>query len=212
MKATLTALTALLAMTVAPPPAITGETPKKCDGHEVTISGTDGDDLILGTEDVDVIWGGEGDDVINGMGGIDRICGGPGNDRLTGPGSLMGPGDPWERLLGGKGRDTAFFAGATNSVSAYLRRRGLKRGGVFKSSGLGGGRLIGIENLEGTPFDDALHGDSGANRLWGETGDDTLNGRDGNDRLSGGAGEDTADGGGGTDRCDDVEHRSRCEK
>lgn len=201
-----------MALGVALTPTVSRATPEQCDGHDVTISGTDGDNLIEGTEEADVISGGPGNDVINGRGGIDRICGGPGNDRLTGPGSQAGPGDPYERLLGGRGRDTAFFAGATNGVVAYLRRRGTNHEGVFKSAGLGGGRLIDIENLEGTLFDDSLHGDSGANDLWGGAGDDTLKGRDGNDRLSGGPGEDTADGGGGTDRCDDVEQRSRCEK
>lgn len=211
MRRQLIALAAVTVLGVGVSPTITRATPEQCDGHDVTISGTDGDDVILGTEEADVISGGPGNDVINGRGGIDRICGGPGNDRLTGPGSLMGPGDPWERLLGGQGRDTAFFAGATNGVNAYLRRRGFKRGGLFKSRGLGAGRLIGFENLRGTPFPDSLHGDLHGNRLWGRGGDDNLEGRDGNDRLSGGDGEDTANGGGGTDACTSVEHRSNCE-
>ena len=211
MSRRLIAIAALWALAIQLSPTITRATPHQCHGHDATISGTDADDTIIGTEDDDVIWGGAGNDLINGLGGIDRLCGGPGNDRLTGPGSLMGSGDPWERLLGGQGRDTAFFAGATSLVNAYLSRRGFKRGGVFKSHGLGTGRLIGMENLEGTPFNDLLHGDSGANTLWGRLGDDTLKGRDGNDRLDGGAGEDAADGGSGTDRCIDSEQTSGCE-
>ncbi len=211
MTPRLIALAALIGLATWLPPPITKAAPERCDGHKATISGTNADDVIDGTEEADVIWGGAGDDVINGLGGIDRICGGQGNDRLTGPGSLMGPDDTWERLLGGRGRDTAFFAGATNGVNAYLSRRGLKRGGVFKSSGLGAGRLIGIENLRGTAYDDSLHGDSASNKLRGRGAGDILEGRDGKDRLRGGAGEDTADGGDGEDRCIDVEHRSRCE-
>ncbi|MGH2755268.1 MAG: calcium-binding protein [Actinomycetota bacterium] len=181
----------------------------KCDGHEVTIMGTADDDTIDGTEEVDVIWGGPGNDVINGRGGNDRLCGGSGNDRLAGGGTSLE--DPHDRLFGGRGADTAFFAGAEGSVNAYIYRRGFDGGGVAKAQGVGMNRLFGIENLRGTAYDDSLHGDSGANRLWGREGDDALKGRGGNDRLMGGEGQDTVDGGGGKDHCLDAESTSNCE-
>src|SRR4051812_37144361 len=62
-----------------------------CDGQPVTITGTDGDDVIDGTPGPDVIAALAGQDVIRGHGGDYTICGGddvdvlrggPGNDRL----------------------------------------------------------------------------------------------------------------------------------
>ena len=75
--------------------------------------------------------------------------------------------------------------------------------------------LVGIENLLGGAFNDALSGDAAANDLYGGRGADNLNGLGGNDRvygqdgddlvfgqagndlLEGGAGNDTLDGGEG---------------
>src|SRR4051794_7170838 len=45
------------------------------DGHGVSITGTDGKDVIIGTPY---------DDVIDGRGGDDLICGGMGNDTIFG--------------------------------------------------------------------------------------------------------------------------------
>ena len=50
---------------------------------EVTIVGTNGDDVIDGTNGNDVITGLGGNDVIRGADGEDVICGGPGDDELV---------------------------------------------------------------------------------------------------------------------------------
>jgi Ca2+-binding RTX toxin-like protein len=55
-----------------------------------------------------------------------------------------------------------------------------------------GDKLVNVENLVGSAFNDRLAGDVGANVLIGGTGDDYLIGRGGADRLDGGAGFDTA--------------------
>jgi len=86
-----------------------------------------------------------------------------------------------------------------------------------------GDKLLGIEGVVGSQFDDTLTGDAAANTLSGHSGNDTLNGGDGNDvlydyttygygqdndKLNGGAGndaiysyggKDVVDGGGGND-------------
>ena len=73
---------------------IPGSGAVKCDGLAVTITGTDGADVIDGTSGDDVIAGLGGEDLIHGHGGDDVICGGDdsdllrggtGNDRLFGP-------------------------------------------------------------------------------------------------------------------------------
>ncbi len=49
-------------------------------------------------------------------------------------------------------------------------------------------KLINIEGIIGTKFNDTLLGDEGNNRLFGFDGDDVIKGREGNDILSGGKG------------------------
>jgi methionine-rich copper-binding protein CopC len=56
-----------------------------------------------------------------------------------------------------------------------------------------------IENARTGAGNDALSGNSGANRLEAGAGNDELNGLEGDDTLVGGAGNDTIDGGAGTD-------------
>ena len=85
-----------------------------CDGKRATCVGTAGHDLILGSEDDDVIVAGAGNDAVHGDAGSDLICGGAGNDSLFGArGDDIihgGPGDDWlfgapgaDRLYGGPG-------------------------------------------------------------------------------------------------------------
>jgi hypothetical protein len=69
-----------------------------CLGLPATHSGTEGDDVITGTNGPDVIAGLAGRDVIDGGGGDDIICGGPGGDRIDG-------GDGDDRIFGGLGHD-----------------------------------------------------------------------------------------------------------
>jgi hypothetical protein len=54
------------------------------DGIAGTVTGTDGNDIIVGTLNVaDKLLGGKGDDIINGFGGADEIFGGKGDDTLV---------------------------------------------------------------------------------------------------------------------------------
>ena len=55
-----------------------------CHGKKATCVGTDGHDLILGSDEADVIVAGSGNDAVHGDAGDDIICGGPGNDSLFG--------------------------------------------------------------------------------------------------------------------------------
>jgi hypothetical protein len=64
------------------PPDLT-ETPI-CHGAKATCVGTSGHDLVLGSDQNDVIVAGAGNDTVHGDAGDDIICGGPGNDSLFG--------------------------------------------------------------------------------------------------------------------------------
>jgi Ca2+-binding RTX toxin-like protein len=179
----------------------------RCQGAVATISGTDGDDRLVGTGRRDIIMGGGGADVIDGRAGNDRICGGTGRDRLTGGGSEGT--EPWERLYGGRGTDTVFFTKG-GSANVFLRAAGPRRGGFYKAADSGLARLINIENVRGTKHADKLRGDSRANRLRGRKGPDILKGRPGDDVLIGGHGHDDAQGDRGTDTCRTAEQTSSC--
>jgi len=78
-------------------------TDTSCMGGPATITGdsdaTPGDGTITGTDGNDVILGTEGDDTVNSGAGDDRICGLGGKDTLNG-------GDGFDRVNGGPDQDT----------------------------------------------------------------------------------------------------------
>ena len=107
---------------------------------------------------------------LNGGAGNDSLAGNLGNDTLLG-----GAGD--DSLDGGAGTDTASYAG-----SALAVRVDLSVIGAQNTQGDGFDTLIAIENLNGSPFNDFL---------TGNTGNNTINGGLGADEMSGGRGNDT---------------------
>lgn len=120
-------------------------------------------------------------DVLNGDAGDNRLVGGTGADLIDGR----------------DGFDTADYAGSTAAVRVDLALS--VQGG---SGDAAGDRLVSIEALVGSAFDDslagvgvdeALHGGAGADRLEGRGGDDLLQGGAGADVLIGGDGVDTVD-------------------
>lgn len=135
------------------------------------ITGTDQNDILVGSDFADNILGMGGDDILYGGAGNDRLQGGDGNDILYGDGGddLMDGGAGDDTLTGGGGADT-LQGGAGNDtlMDGYL--------------------------LEGGDGNDTL---VGGNVLDGGEGDDTLlNGA----ILIGGAGNDFMDGGNGATR------------
>jgi Ca2+-binding RTX toxin-like protein len=128
-------------------------------------------------------------DVLVGDGGRNELYGGDGNDLLVG-------GVGADLLDGGNGFDTASYFSATTGVTAHLDVAGLNTGDAA------GDTYIGIENLDGSEFDDVLYGDNGWNVLVGRNGNDRLFGLDGNDTLLGGKDADHLFGGVGADYLD----------
>ncbi|AHE51937.1 calcium-binding protein [Sphingomonas sanxanigenens] len=147
-------------------------------------TGGAGRDRLIGIENV---TGSAHDDMLTGNALSNTLVGGLGDDTLNG-----GLGN--DVLDGGAGIDTASYADAALGVKVSLLIAGAQ------TTGVGADRLIGIENLTGSAFDDALVGDNRANTLTGNAGNDLLNGGLGNDILNGGAGSDTASYDGARDR------------
>uniref|UniRef100_UPI0023B30D01 calcium-binding protein n=1 Tax=Snodgrassella communis TaxID=2946699 RepID=UPI0023B30D01 len=85
--------------------------------YTFTITGDDGDNVIVGWygKDIlsggagnDTLWGGDGDDILNGDDGNDIINGDNGNDILNGGdgNDTLNGGDGYDTLIGGDGNDT----------------------------------------------------------------------------------------------------------
>ena len=152
---------------------------KKHHWHQNHIVGTEGDDVLTGTERNDKIWGKGGDDIIFGLGGHDKIWGGDGVDIVSG-------GNGHDRIWGGEGGDILAGDSGNDRIS----------GGDGADQLFGG---EGHDRLYGGRDDDVLVGDAGNDRLSGGDGNDILAGGAGNDRVYGGRGNDTLIDTGGND-------------
>src|SRR4029450_5047157 len=161
-----------------------------------------GGGVIGGAGGSDTAHGGPGADrIVLGAGGVEGLFGGPGDDRLFGgsgsfDGLIGGAGDAL--LHGGPGQDLAEFFGAPNGVTADLE--------AGTATGHGTDRLVAIEGLVGSNFDDVLFGDGVSNLLVAQKGDDVVDARGsgtleelGADLIDGGGGEDVLDGDAGAD-------------
>lgn len=118
-----------------------------------TYTGTQGNDTLPVTGKTNA-----GNETYKGMGGNDLLKGGAGADTLD----------------GGDGTDTASYAGST-AVSVNLQT------GTASGGHAAGDKLISIENLIGSSYNDTLTGNSAANVLDGGAGADKLAGGTGND-------------------------------
>ncbi|MBI4183928.1 MAG: FG-GAP repeat protein [Proteobacteria bacterium] len=121
--------------------------------HAATsLKGGRGDDLLVGGDGNDRLFGRRGDDVLLGGAGRDRLWGGPGNDTLVG-----GAGD--DRLAGGHGSD--LLDGGDGDDRLF--------GGHGDDTLIGG---AGDDVLRGGHGDDVLDGGAGSDRVDGGKGDD----------------------------------------
>ena len=172
-------------------------------GDPCTITGTTGNDVLVGTPSADVICGLDGRDTLKGMGGDDVLQGDDGRDVLIG-----GGGDDF--LEGGNGEDVVSYAGKTaDGVTVNLGDPTFDGGTAFGTDT----PLDAIERLRGSMRADTLtSGGAAQTMIWGGNGDDVLVsgesddhifGQGGNDdiNLVDGSGGDKADGGPGADVC-----------
>jgi Ca2+-binding RTX toxin-like protein len=148
----------------------------------LTVAGDPTDDTMNGTEFADNLGGLAGNDTINGLGGDDVLNGGSGNDTLNGGegDDVLDGGLGNDALNGGNGRDTADYRLASGGVTVNLATG-------TASGAAGNDTLSGIEDVQGSTYNDVLTGDGNANVLRGNGGIDTLNGGGGADTLIAGA-------------------------
>ncbi|MDK9704379.1 MAG: FG-GAP-like repeat-containing protein, partial [Sulfuritalea sp.] len=149
------------------------------------VMGSDGADSITGDSLANRLGGGDGNDT---------LIGGDGNDSLSG-------GNGVDSLVGGNGTDTADYSSDVNfngdglGVAVHLGAGATSSWSgvgftVPASSAIDGwsntDSLSGIENVQGSNYNDFIIGDANANYI---------NGGRGSDLLGGGGGADTLDGG-----------------
>lgn len=145
-----------------------------------------GDDDLFGGNGTDILLGGDDNDRIDGGTGDDTLDGGRGNDRLIG-------GEGADRINGGDGIDVADYSASAGDVYVNLNT------GRGYGHDAQGDRLSGIEEIEGSDFNDTLMGSAQADTLRGGDGDDYINASHGDDTLIGGTGADALIGSFGTD-------------
>lgn len=151
------------------------------------ITGSRFNDTLKGDEQDNILRGGVGNDKLYGQSGDDVLYGGRGNDLLS----------------GSTGNDTAHYGAANGSISIDL---GITSNQDTGADGID--RLVNIENITGSRYNDSIRGNEkdntfygmdGHDVLFGEMGDDVLFGGNGNDVLDGGLGDDVYNGGAGKD-------------
>lgn len=125
----------------------------RCHGRLAKIVGSDGDDVLRGTPERDVIWGGKGDDTIYGSLGNDLLCGGAGADLIhggRGNDEVDGGAGDGDHAIGDLGDDKVMGGGgARDEVAGDL--------GIDIVSG-------------GAGNEDLVHGDYGWDRMSGGAG------------------------------------------
>ena len=135
-------------------------------GPEVTFSG---DDTLIG---------GSGNNTLFGFAGNDTIDGGAGNDWLIG-------GTGHNTLIGGDGVDLAFYGDPTYAAVYTENGEGitvnLQTG--TRTGGGGTDKLVSIEEVIGSQFDDRFIGNDGDNYFEGIAGNDDFNGAEGSDTV-----------------------------
>ena len=197
------------------------------------VRGSEHDDVLLGSDHPNGLYGEGGDDYLDGRGEFDIVTGDEGDDVMHGgddydqvlDGVSGGAPSGNDELYGDAGNDSLFIAdgsdlydgGSGYEVLVFAPVEGLVvdlAAGTITGDGNGDDRLAGIEGAANPGYADGgsvtLIGDDGPNRLTGGAGDDTIRGGGGDDELMGSRGDDDIDGGPGTDSADGQRGSDRC--
>ncbi len=183
--------------------------------YDDSMHGGQGNDTLAGAAGNDTLYGDLGDDVIYGSVGDDTYVwkSGDGNDTLIEQ-NYTGSGTDTIHLTGGITLSDLHIYGSTshdlkveyiptgetltlqneyyNDLDYHIESLRFDDGSTFNLSQgvtwLGG---VGNQRLDGSTYDDTMHGGQGNDTLYGDLGNDTLYGDLGNDRLYGGRGDDS---------------------
>ncbi len=157
-----------------------------CSWQNLTVQGGDSNDHIVTGFGNDTVIACAGDDCISTNCGNDTIYAGSGNDKIYAGGNddiiYTGLGADW--VDGGCGTDTVSYIYSQSAVNISLDGCKTGIGGDAE-----GDRLLCVENLIGSNFDDTLKDGCGANTIDGGKGNDNITG-DCCDTLIGGEGND----------------------
>jgi serralysin len=130
-------------------------------------------DTMYGNNVSNTLQGGDGADTLYGFAGFDILEGGKGADTID----------------GGADFDIAGYASSDAGVSINLNNGKKNTGGDAE-----GDKLVSIEAVYGSTYEDRFVGDKGINHFFGDEGDDVFVGGGGADALfGGGGGQDMAD-------------------
>ena len=161
------------------------------------LRGEEGDDRLDGSQGGDVLEGDEGDDRLFGRGGTEVLLGGAGNDRLVGGrgrfdllrgnegNDRLAGGAGFDLLIGEAGNDRLNGGDSVFDVVSFV----YAPGGVDVNltagyaTGDGNDRLIGIEDVEATRFNDRIVGGPEQNFMTPLGGDDVIDGSGGLDQI-----------------------------
>lgn len=122
--------------------------------HDTSLTGSDEDDSLSGTNKADAIFGGNGDDRITGLKGDDALSGEKGKDRILG-----GSGD--DEIYGGAGKDNLKGNNGDDKIV----------GGSGNDKINGGG---GADTIKGGSGNDKIQAGRGTDSIRGEKGNDTF--------------------------------------
>jgi Ca2+-binding RTX toxin-like protein len=142
-----------------------------------TAYGEGGDDIIFGGAGIDRLYGGDGADEIHGGDSGDLIDGGAGDDTLYGDTSGSAAAGV-DQIVGGDGNDIIFGGVGIDKLS----------GGRGDDVIFGGGDTDAFTH--GGDGNDYIDGQSDGDLLWGDGGDDLVVGGNNQDIVAGGDGDD----------------------
>jgi Ca2+-binding RTX toxin-like protein len=151
-------------------------------GNSPNLSGTSGNDWMVGDYRSNKLMGGAGNDTLDGGGGTDNLVGGTGNDTYLVPNSLA---TITEKA--GEGVDT-IIAKCDVTLGANVENLVLSSSAANSWAGIGNS-LANV--ITGNAGNNLLDGGAGNDTLYGGAGNDVIVGGLGNDRLTGGIGADT---------------------
>lgn len=161
------------------------------------VRGTNLNDLLIGNEKQNALYGLAGNDTIYGVGDADSLFGDDGNDLISGDAGAdtIHGGSGNDTIFGGNDNDQIFGEAGDNQIFGGLGKD-LIYGGIGKDLIKG---ESGNDTIRGDAGNDTISGGAGKDHLYGDAGKDTIKGDAGNDTIYGGLGKDKLTGGAGRD-------------